>query len=272
MPSGAYARGTHAQMAAEEEEEDEENKAKPQLQWAGGPADAPAEFAKAGYLGQVDRTTAPKLAASVGGTSGGLPVQKKALIVAADTCKQRGPEASLDMQPAAEQLKALLVDGGLGWKEEDITLLSGEGATKEAVLEALEALSTQVGRRDVAFVALLCHGKKLIDLDEADPESDDPPATEEALCLTESEPLTEEDLKQPLQKFADKSAHVFLWLDSCFEAAPSQPPKRRTRTRRRGRSSPSRRRRPTSAASRRRCRAPRSRRRALAARPTSAAT
>ena len=50
--------------------------------------------------------------------------------------------------------------------------------TKEKVSEAIAAMAAGMSRGDVAFVGLLCHGKKMLDMDNDEIEE-----KEEGLCM-----------------------------------------------------------------------------------------
>ena len=171
-----------------------------------------------GAVGDADHMTADMLGAQYGAAAAKPPLTK-ALIVGVEYPAEGGAFPPLDLAPAAAQLKGLCT-GALKMAEGDVTVLEPEKHTKEAVLEALGELAGKVGRGDVAFVALLCHGKKLLDMDNDEVEE-----KEEGLCLAD-EVVSSDELGEVIAKFDAASAHLFLYLDSCFDGAclASPPP------------------------------------------------
>ena len=119
---------------------------------------------------------------------------------------------------AAETLKGVLT-GPLKMAAADVTVLAPKDAedaslhTKEKVSEAIAAMAAGMSRGDVAFVGLLCHGKKLLDMDNDEVEE-----KEEGLCM-QDEVLSSDELAELIAKFTDASIHLCLYIDSCFDGA-----------------------------------------------------
>ena len=240
--SGALTGGRHppAPPPPDEGEEPEEG---PPLQWT------PTALVAS------DRTSGGTLSNQYSGGEGPPPPKRKALIVA-PAYPEGGVFPPLDMQPAAEELRTVLTTK-LGVAEVDVTVLTAaeaadaiepvesipavmaedgetveveavpavEGkpavvpATKEHVLAATDAIINELGRGDVAMLAFLCHGKKLLDLDAGEE------VVGEGLCLID-DALTEEEVAELISKFSAKSIHVLFYCDSCFEPVcfKSAPP------------------------------------------------
>jgi len=158
MPSGVVARGAHSHAPKADDEDADEELPKTVLRWEGE------------SLSHADRTTTPKLAAMHAGAAGAAPGQRKAMLIAPDYGGSGGGAfPPLDVSPSAHKLKEVLV-GKLAFADVDVDVVTGERSSKEAVTEALTELAGRLGRGDVAFVALLGHGKKLLDLDNEDLE------------------------------------------------------------------------------------------------------
>ena len=60
-------------------------------------------------------------------------------------------------------------------------------------------------------MGLLCHGKKLLDMDNDELED-----KEEGLCL-QDDFLSSDEVAELIAKFTDASVHLCLYLDSCFD-------------------------------------------------------
>jgi len=185
--SGALASGHHPVAAVAEEGEEAEPLA---LQWSTTSITA------------SELTSSSRLASKFGGGGGPPQPRRKALIVAPDYA-EGGAFPPLKLQAAARQLRELL-SSRLGLDPGDITLLSAAEAadaveavdaapavyaedgseespaveaveakpavvpaTKEAVVTAVETMSNSLGRGDVAFLAFLCHGQRLLETDAA---------------------------------------------------------------------------------------------------------
>ena len=205
-PGGALFKGEHVMAPLDEGIDEEEAAAAVRSStWVGG------------AVGDADHMTAAVLGVEYG--SAAAKPLAKALILGVEYPAEGGAFPPLDNAPAAAQLKGLCT-GTLKMAEGDVTVLEAEKHTKEAVLEALGELAGKVGRGDVAFVALVCHGKKLLDADNDELED-----KEEGLCLAD-EVLSSDELGEVIAKFGASSAHLFLYLDSCFDGAclASPPP------------------------------------------------
>ena len=205
-PGGALFKGEHVMAPLDEGIDEEEAAAAVRSStWVGG------------AVGDADHMTAAVLGVEYG--SAAAKPLAKALILGVEYPAEGGAFPPLDNAPAAAQLKGLCT-GTLKMAEGDVTVLEAEKHTKEAVLEALGELAGKVGRGDVAFVALVCHGKKLLDADNDELED-----KEEGLCLAD-EVLSSDELGEVIAKFDASSAHLFLYLDSCFDSAclASRPP------------------------------------------------
>jgi len=213
FPSGAMVKGSHKAKFEflNEQGEDEEEDAKAPGQWTGS------------EISDADRTSIFKMAAAYGGGSGILDQHKKAILIAPDYAT-RGTFPAMDNGPICSNLKELCIEMGL--VEEDILILSGDEATKEAVVGAIETLAMSLGPADVAFIAYVGHSKYLLDLDAAEAAGEYDPATtelEEGLCMSD-EALSNDDLAELIKKFSEVSAHLFLWLDTCFSGACIKTP------------------------------------------------
>ena len=79
--------------------------------------------------------------------------------------------------------------------------------------EAIGELAAKLGRGDAAFVGLICHGKKMLDMDNDEIEE-----KEEGLCM-QDEVLSNDELAELIAKFTDASIHLCLYIDSCFDGA-----------------------------------------------------
>lgn len=199
MANGAYTQGKHVQMAMEAEEEEEEEAERKPSQWTSR------------EIGEADRTTGPKFAVLHAGKCGAPPPKRKALIVAPS---YSGALPALDLEPTAQQLKDVLVKQ-LGVQETGLRMTIGEEASKESVQQAVADLVAELGRGDAAFVALMGHGKRLLDLDNEDIAEEE---LEDAVILAD-EPLSNEDIAEMVGKFAEASVHLCLYIDSCFDGA-----------------------------------------------------
>jgi len=229
--SGALASGHHPVAAVAEEGEEAEPLA---LQWSTTSVTA------------SELTSSSRLASKFGGGGGPPQPRRKALIVAPDYA-EGGAFPPLKLQAAAQQLRELL-SSRLGLDPGDITLLSAAEAadaveavdaapavyaedgseespaveaveakpavvpaTKEAVVTAVETMSNSLGRGDVAFLAFLCHGQRLLETDAAAEEAPN------GLCMADTA-LGEDEMAELVSRFTSRSTHLFLLADSCFDA------------------------------------------------------
>ena len=140
--------------------------------------------------------------------------KRKALVVAVEYAPSAEGEAApaavfppLDLAPVGAQLKSTL-EGAAAF--DDVTVLAPPH-TKEAVVAAIDALAGSVGRGDVAVVALVGHGQRLLDLDDDEKEEKG-----DGFCCAD-EVFTSDDLQESAAKFGD--AHLCVLLDSCWEPA-----------------------------------------------------
>ena len=137
--------------------------------------------------------------------------KRKALVVAVEYAPSAEGEAApaavfppLDLAPVGAQLKSTL-EGAAAF--DDVTVLAPPH-TKEAVVAAIDALAGSVGRGDVAVVALVGHGQRLLDLDDDEKEEKG-----DGFCCAD-EVFTSDDLQESAAKFGD--AHLCVLLDSCL--------------------------------------------------------
>lgn len=114
-------------------------------------------------------------------------------------------------------LMAGILQGVFGFPEDQIFVLTDEAATRDGILEAMEALAERIGRDDIVVMQYSGHGSQMTDR-----EGDEPDGLDETLVTYDSarapgenRDITDDEIYAWLQRVTAQTPYVTLIFDCC---------------------------------------------------------
>ena len=140
--------------------------------------------------------------------------RKHALLIGIDAYPKLNP---LDGCVNDVRLVRSVLQERYGFPDEGITQLLDEEATREAMLQALDALVERVGTDDIVVIQYAGHGCQMTDR-----EGDEPDGLDETLMPWDSEgwqgdnrDITDDEIHLRLVELAKKTPYTTLIIDAC---------------------------------------------------------
>ena len=118
----------------------------------------------------------------------------------------------LDGCIADAELMAEVLQERFGFKHDDITLLRDRGASREAVLAALDALVASTQAEDAAFIFYAGHGSYATTDDQTEAAGTDSTLN---VCEKPREDIYDHELRARLEALATRTPHTVVILDCC---------------------------------------------------------
>jgi hypothetical protein len=119
------------------------------------------------------------------------------------------------------ELMAGILKDNFGFEEEKITVLRDEEATRDGILQAMDALVEDVGEDDVAVVHFSGHGSRM-----RDPDGDEPDGYDETIVPHDSgrsshpnRDIRDDEIYEWLLRLTSKTPYVTLIFDCCHSGS-----------------------------------------------------
>jgi len=123
-------------------------------------------------------------------------------------------------------LMAHILQDNFGFPAKNITLLKDEAASREAILQALDALTRRTGKDDIVVIHYSGHGSQMTDR-----EGDEPDGMDETIVPSDSgrtpypnRDITDDEIYGRLLKLTQVTPYVTLLFDCCHSGTITRDP------------------------------------------------
>jgi hypothetical protein len=146
------------------------------------------------------------------------PLVKRALLIGID----KYPYLSV-LDGCVNDVRSMrvLLEERFGFPKNNVTLITDQEATREAILVELDALVTRTGRDDVVVIHYAGHGSQMTDR-----ERDEPSGYDNTIMPYDSQgwrginrDITDDEINIHLQRLASKTSNITLVFDSCHSGS-----------------------------------------------------
>ncbi len=150
--------------------------------------------------------------------------RKHALLAGVNAYPNLSSFSQLDGCVNDARVMAALLRDTFGFDEENVTLLTDEGATRDGLLHALDALAGRVEKDDVVVFFFAGHGSQMTDREGDEPDGLDETIVphDAARAPLPNRDITDDEIHEWIVRVTDKTPFVTLIFDCCHSGTLSR--------------------------------------------------